>query len=128
MDKKIIKYLGIDWGEVRTGLATGDSVTKIAIPRGVVFGLKELLTIIKKDEISELVLGEPKKLLGSLPVDDKWKEFLKNLKKKTKLKIYLIDERLTSRAADSLPGKARDKAQRDAIAAQLILQSYLDTL
>ena len=53
-------------------------------------------------------------------------DFFEELKDKVDIKITLIDERLSSLAADNLPGGKKDKAERDAVAAMLILQSYLE--
>jgi RNase H-fold protein (predicted Holliday junction resolvase) len=55
-------------------------------------------------------------------------EFQKKLEEKTSIEIELLDERLSSKAADALPGDKKNKASRDALAAMLILQDYLDRL
>lgn len=123
-----MKYLGIDWGEKRIGLSLGDSELKIASPFKVVSGLNELVDIIKKEEIDEIIIGDPIKMSGRESDRAEFDEFVGNLKKKTSLSIELIDERLTSKAADSLPGDKKTKSERDAIAAMLILQTYLDKI
>ena len=53
-------------------------------------------------------------------------KFSKDLKNSTDKIIHLSDERLSSKAADSLLGDKKTKAARDAVAAMLILQSFLD--
>ncbi len=123
----LIKYLGIDWGEKRIGLALGDSETKTATPYKVVPELSDIIKIIKAEEINKLVIGQPITKSG----DDsnlraEFKEFVKEIKTKTALPLELVDERLSSKAADALAGNKKTKAERDAIAAMLILQGYLD--
>jgi len=55
-----------------------------------------------------------------------WQNFLEQLRERGGCRVELVDERLTSLAADSLEGTEAEKAQRDEIAATLILQDYLD--
>jgi len=123
-----IKYLGIDWGEKRIGLSIGESETKLAVPFKTVGGIKELLEVIQAEEISELVIGEPLKLNHKALLDARYKTFINELGKSFHKPIHFIDERLSSRAADALPGGAKTKAGRDEIAAMIILQSYLDQM
>ena len=124
-----IKYLGIDWGEKRIGLAMADSETKLAIPLSSVSNIKELKEIVADEEIDVLVLGRPVKMSGER--DELTPDFLKfsdRIKNDLpEVKIEMLDERLTSKQADSLPGEKRDKASRDEVAAMLILQDYLDS-
>jgi putative holliday junction resolvase len=126
MSENIKKYLGIDWGEVRIGLAIGDSENKIAIPFGVVKSIAEITTTIKQEDIDEIVVGEPLSMQNS-ELKNK-KEFLAFVDeiKKINLPIRTIDERLTSKAADALSADKKNKAPRDAVAAMLILQSFFD--
>jgi putative Holliday junction resolvase len=124
---KNIKLIGIDWGEKRLGVALADSEVSLATPFAVAHNLSELLQIIKTEKIDLIVLGEPQKMRGKTDdLDPKFKEFLRLLTAKTKLPIELMDERLTSKNADALLGDKKTKAPRDAIAAMIILQSYLD--
>jgi len=121
-----MKYLGIDWGEKRIGLAIGDSGSKLALPFGVAASLKEVLKVVKAQDIEKVVIGEPKSMSGQGDLAEAFNYFLDKLKKNLNIDIELIDERLSSKAADSLMGSKKEKASRDAIAAMIILQSYLD--
>lgn len=123
-----MKYLGIDWGEKRIGLALGDSETKIATPFKVVGGIDEIIKIIKDEDINTAVVGVPLKMGGGEKISDEFIRFIDLLKEKISIPIYKVDERLSSKAADALAGGKKVKAERDAIAAMLILQSYLDKL
>ena len=129
MDKQIIKYLGLDWGEARLGLAIGDNESKTAVPLDTVLTFEEVFQIIKDEEIDELVIGQPVKMSGDkINLNKEYISFVEILKNKINIPIHFVDERLTSKAADSLVGDKKTKASRDAIAAMLILQSYLDVL
>ena len=126
------KYLGIDWGEKRIGLATADSETKIAIPYKVISNIKELKQIIISEDIDIIVIGKPFKMKSKdLELNKNFLSFLEILKKeleKEKIKIKLVDERLSSKQADSLEGNKKNKAPRDAIAASIILEAYISSL
>jgi putative Holliday junction resolvase len=120
------KYLGIDWGEVRIGLATGDSESKMAVPYKTVSSINEIETIIKDEELNEIVVGEPKRMTGENNENQVFLDFVSTLQTRFKIPVHIIDERLTSLAADNLTQHNKQGADRDSVAAMLILQSYLD--
>jgi len=121
------KYLGIDWGEKRIGLALGDSLTKTATPFKVVGTIEEIVKIIREEEINVVVLGKPLKMSDvEYRMSDKFLDFLALLKEKISIPVETIDERLSSMGADALLGDKKTKAPRDTVAAMLILQNYLD--
>lgn len=123
----VLKYIGIDWGEKRIGLAFGESGANVAVPHKVVSSLNEVIAEIKEEEVDCVVLGKPVKLSGSEEnMTDGFSDFLKKLRSQIDITIELIDERLTSLAADARIGDKKTKAPRDSIAAMEILQSYLD--
>jgi putative Holliday junction resolvase len=124
---EVKNYLGIDWGEKRIGLASADSETRLALPFKTVGTLKELLLLIKEEEVDIIVIGSPKKINGLDANNPLLLEFVKQLKKGSAKPLYFLDERLSSLAADALSGRKRDKAERDEIAAAIILQDYLDS-
>ncbi len=121
------KYLGIDWGEKRIGLALADEETSLALPFKTVSNLNELLRVIEDEEINIIVIGSPKKMSGEAANNPAWLSFVEELQKKTAKKIEFLDERLSSLAADALSGEKKEKAERDEIAATIILQDYLDS-
>jgi len=126
MNNSLKKYLGIDWGEKRLGLALADGETKLALPFKTVGSLRELLSIIEEEEINFMVLGYPRKMNGDPADNPKWQDFVLQLEKKVDCPLIFLDERLSSLAADALFKKNKAKAERDEIAASIILQSYLD--
>lgn len=120
------KYLGIDWGEKRIGLALADEETCLALPFKTVSSLSELLEVILEEEIDEIIIGSPIKMNGDAANNPSWLNFVEQLKEKSGKKLNFLDERLSSLAADALSGGKKDKAERDEIAASIILQDYLD--
>jgi len=137
MNKEIKRYLGIDWGTKRIGLALGDSETKIATPFKVVGDIDEVLSVIKEEEADEIIIGEPLSMKNNKgEMSDKVVNFIEELKKEIDIPIVKIDERLSSKGADVLVGDKKNNppsprlrragAPRDAMAAMIILQTYLD--
>ncbi|MDO8667598.1 MAG: Holliday junction resolvase RuvX [bacterium] len=125
-----MNYLGIDWGEVRIGLALADGETKMATPFKTVKDVLEVAQIVESEAIDTVVLGKPVSMMNYEPLtlNEKYNKFIDELKSKIKIPLELIDERLSSKAADALAGTKKTKASRDEIAAMIILQSYLDKI
>ncbi len=120
--------LGIDWGAARIGLAIGNSGAKLASPLGTAASVNDITSICRKEKIERLVVGQPFSLAGREPDEDQpFGRFIEELMELS-LPISLVDERLSSKAADSLDPAARKEGNRDAIAAMVILQSYFDSL
>ena len=139
MARKLIKYLGIDWGEKRIGLALGDNETGIVTPFKVVSGINEIVEVINNENINILVIGKPMAMNYESPasqelqrgeriMNKEFNNFVDKLNKRAGIPIEFFDERLSSKAADALGGDKRTKAPRDAVAAMIILQSYLDKI
>lgn len=134
-----MRIIGIDYGDARVGIAISDPLGITAqgletIQRNnsdkVV--LKRLEEIVKEYQVSTMVLGMPLNLKGEKTVRAiKTEEFLHKLKCKfPKIKIELIDERLTTVAAqktmlDLGVTQKRKKEIVDTISAQYILEIYL---
>jgi putative Holliday junction resolvase len=121
-------YLGVDWGEARIGLALADSEINLATPFKTVPSLTELLQTIKEEMVDCVVVGQPIKMRGEGEgISSQFTAFLNKLKEfLPDMEIVLVDERLSSQAADSLPGDKKTKSGRDEMAAMIILQNYLD--
>ncbi len=133
-----MRILGIDYGEKRVGLAISSPVGFIAqglptIERidGTDY-LEELAGVIKEKDVAEIVVGLPKNMDGS--IGGKAEEVLvlvETLKSRFNLPVHTFDERLTTvRAHRAMTGakmsKKGKKKRVDMIAAQFILQAYLD--
>ncbi len=122
------KYLGIDYGQKKIGLALADDQTRLATPLAVVSDLKQILAIINQEEIDILVIGVPyQKLSLKFPLPEEFNQFVKQLKAKVKLPIKFIDERLTSKSARVLAKDKKVRFQEHAVAAMVMLQDYLDS-
>ena len=137
-----MRYLAIDLGDKRTGIAVGDDFTNIVTPHEVLsVPIKpehdRLLDAITKciDEFGpdELVLGMPFNMDGSEGERAKIvRVFGEALSAHTGLAIHYQDERLTSADAEWLldgSGKThgQKKALRDALAAAAILRDFLES-
>ena len=133
-----MRILGIDYGEKRVGLAISSPVGFIAqglptIERidGTDY-LEDLADVINEKEVDEIVVGLPKNMNGS--IGEKAEVVLvlvETLKSKFNLPVHTFDERLTTvRANRAMAGakmsKKGKKKRVDMIAAQFILQAYLD--
>lgn len=129
--------LGLDVGERRIGVAISDPDGRLALPvgtherRGDDIGA--LIELARREAAERIVVGLPLSLDGSHgPQADVAQSFAEQLRRRAAIDVVLWDERLSSREADhhlraaGTRGKAA-KAQRDAIAASIILQSYLDS-
>ena len=127
-----MNILGIDYGGKYVGLAMADSDLKIAMPDQVIeykdkiFLFSKLKEIIKKQEISNIVVGQPVGLKGEDTLQTKIiNQFINDLKKEIKISVIGFDERLTSKMADKL---LEGRGPNHAVVAQIILQDYLDCL
>jgi putative holliday junction resolvase len=129
--------LGIDFGLQRTGMAFSAEGTTMAFPGPVFTGDEdEVIRQIEREAASrgatEIVVGLPRHMDGTeSPMSTQARDFADKLAKAVSAKVVMWDERLTSRQADRamLSGdlSRRKRKQRiDSLAAQLILQSYLD--
>jgi putative Holliday junction resolvase len=129
--------LGIDYGTKRVGLAHGDDIG-VATPLPALVDADaavrwtKLGGVIRQRRITDLVLGHPYNMDGSAGFKAKEVEaFAARLQKQFSLPVHLVDETLTSYAAEeSVPKKARrgvrDSGLIDSRAACLILQDFLD--
>ena len=122
-----MKTLGIDYGEKRIGLAVSDESQTFARELSIV-SPKEfwdtIPAIINDNEITKIVLGWPLNMNGG--ETEKTKEvasFKQQVTSKTGLSVEIIDERLSSQMAEHLPGGRKNV---DSLAAQILLQNYLD--
>jgi putative holliday junction resolvase len=132
-----MRCLGIDYGTKRIGLAQGDEVG-VATPLPALLDLDsaarwtKLGQLIKQRRITDLVLGYPYNMDGSVGFKAKEVDaFAAQLKEQFGLPVHLVDETLTSYAAESTIAKksrreVRDSGLIDSRAACLILQDFLD--
>lgn len=129
-----MRILGLDVGTKRTGVAMSDALGIIAQSLETIEteNLARVMDIISEHEVSELVVGLPLNMNGTKgPKADEVIAFVDKLKEKISIPVKMWDERLTTVAAEKeliradVSRKNRKKVV-DKLAAQLILQGYLD--
>jgi putative holliday junction resolvase len=130
--------LGFDFGTARIGVATGETETRMAQPLTTIHGeandrrFGEIAKLIEEWAPARLVVGLPSSLDGvATEMTARCQRFANQLKGRFGLPVSLVDERLSSAEADELLRQVkRDWRSRkqvlDAVAAQRILQSFLD--
>jgi putative Holliday junction resolvase len=123
------RYLGVDFGSKRVGLALSDEAGIIAFPLMVLQNsdslVADITALCREHDVGVIVVGESKNF--SQQDNEIMKEirpFITALQDKITLPIHLHPEFLTSSEAERIQGK---NDMHDASAASLILQSYLDT-
>ena len=132
------KYLGVDYGDVRTGLAECDVSGLLAGPIGTIKegGMRNTAIRVAREAESrgckKIIVGLPKNMNGSEGVRaDTVKAFVEILSGLTEIPIDFYDERMTTMEAyrflDSTAtyGKKRKDAI-DTLSAEIILQGYID--
>jgi putative Holliday junction resolvase len=138
MDLTHGKYLGVDYGDVRTGLAECDVSGMLAGPIGTIAegGMRNTAVRVAKEAearcCKKIVIGLPKNMNGSEGQRaETVKAFAKILSELTEIPIDFYDERMTTMEAyrflDSTAtyGKKRKNAI-DTLSAEIILQGYID--
>jgi putative holliday junction resolvase len=129
--------LGFDFGERRIGVAVGETSTRIANPLKAIEGIQSapkfaaIAQLVDEWQPVALVVGRPKHADGSEhPVAVRAAKFARRLAGRHGLPVFFVDETLTSASAESSLREMRTRASRsgdiDALAAAMILQSYLD--
>jgi putative holliday junction resolvase len=136
------RVMGVDWGEIRIGLALSDETHRLASPlptlrrrKGKRPPLGVLTELARTNEVEAVVFGLPLELSGE---ESAWTEEVRSvaeaLGSRLEVPVYFVDERFTSVVAErqvrgrGLPrGKREEKDRVDQEAALLILQRWLDT-
>ena len=134
------KYLGLDFGDKRVGIAVSDLDKIIAFPRGFLSYevlsefLQQLKTLCKQEGVTKIIIGLPIGMDGSIGEQvTKTYGFGQKLHDALpQIPVEYFDERLTTKAAEERLReqgiKAKhQKGQKDALSAQLILETYLKT-
>jgi len=133
-----LRYLGIDYGLKRVGLAISSRDEKIVTPYKTLIKsskkklLKDLKEIIEKEGVEAVVVGLPMAADGSETLTTRQvKNFVAELKKCISKPIYLMDESYSSFVATSRLKEAGISSKKikkiiDQVAAQDILTSYLN--
>lgn len=135
-----MRYLGIDLGSKTVGLAISDTTLTIATSLKTIFfqnedyfsTINEIKNIINEYDIKKIILGLPKNMNNTLGERAKiTSEYKKLLEDNVDIPVIFFDERLTSVISNSILIEAdisrkKRKKKVDSIAAQIILQDYLN--
>ena len=124
-----MRYLGIDYGEKRIGIALSDTGSRIAFPKKTIFNqatrtVEQIMALIKEESVSKIIVGLPLSADGKdTEITRRVRDFVGSLKKFTVLPIEFENELLTTRIVKQ---HGIEKEKVDQSSAALILQSYLD--
>ena len=135
-----MRYLGIDYGSKRVGIALSDEMGLMAFPHSILPNnlslIEEVSNICHKENITAIVLGESHDLSGARnKIMGSIEELKLNLEAETELPVYFQKEFLTTVEARGRSGKEINNAKKvgkgkqasvDASAAALILARYLE--
>ncbi|HEY0368682.1 MAG TPA: Holliday junction resolvase RuvX [Chthoniobacterales bacterium] len=132
------RVLGVDYGRARIGVAVSDELGMLAHPletipaKNLDVAVKRVAEIAREKDVERVVLGMPKHMNGDIgTAADEVNAFAAKLRPLLHCELMLWDERLTTTAAQRA---LRDSGQKtkhtrgviDQVAAQMILQGYLD--
>lgn len=135
-----MNILGLDYGQKRIGVAKSDELNFMAHPiefipfkneQDLIISIKNL---VSEHRIEKVVVGLPITLKGEAgPAAQKVMLFVEELRKQIQFPVVTWDERLTTAQAERAlltqdVSRAKRRVKRDAIAAEIMLQSYLDFL
>lgn len=135
-----MRYLGIDLGSKTVGLAMSDPTMTIASTYKTIFfkdedyksTIDEIRKIVKDYDIGKIIIGLPKNMnntLGERAIITT--EYKRLLEENIDVPVIMFDERLTSVISNSIlieadMSRKKRKKKVDSIAAQVILQDYLN--
>jgi len=133
------RYLSLDVGDVRIGVAKSDLMGMVATPLEVIDrrktkAVKRIAELCREENTKSIVIGIPKSLDGTEKRQaEKVREFMEKLNKSIEgLEFFEIDERLSTVSADrmlnetNLRGAKEKRKVVDKVAAAIILQTFLD--
>ncbi|HYF12870.1 MAG TPA: Holliday junction resolvase RuvX [Candidatus Paceibacterota bacterium] len=126
-----MKYIGIDYGTKRIGVAVSDDTGTVAFPLASIEAdreaLSKIVALMEEQKAEIIILGESRNFKGE-PNDvmEDIEQFKKDIEELTKLPVTYQAEFMTTALATREGETKADKL--DASAAALILQSYLDTI
>jgi putative Holliday junction resolvase len=134
---EVMKYLGIDYGTKRIGVAVSDDTGSLAFPLAVVpagpKAIQEIISLIRKNKAEMVVMGESRDFKGDAnPIMEDIAQFKKDLEEISGVPVAYELEFFSSVSAarqyapDGSRKENPSQDKLDAAAAAVILQSYLD--
>ena len=134
-----MRIMGLDYGTKRIGVAMSDELFLTAQGSDTIFNnsipesISAIARLVKENGVIEVIVGLPISMNGSHSQKTKEViEFTENLKKSVSVPVKTQDERLTTAQAERTlleadMSRGKRKRLNDMVAAQLILQGYLDS-
>jgi putative Holliday junction resolvase len=129
-----MRILGIDYGERKVGIALGDTESRIASPWMILDNeghgevIKQIKLIVENEDVERVVIGIPQDT-RDLSQESKQagvvRTFISDLRS-SGIPVDEVNEMLTTAEAQHSLKASGSKAEDDAIAAAILLQSYLD--
>jgi putative Holliday junction resolvase len=129
--------LAIDFGRARIGLAISDELQLLAHPLETVPATKDavarIAAIVRERKIDKVLVGVPRRMTGEIgPAASEALQFVEKLRAVLPCEVVTWDERLSTVAANRVLREAGKKSRNtrgyvDQVAAQMILQGYLDS-
>ena len=132
------RKMGIDYGDRRIGIAMTDAMCIISSPfevyqnKGVDDAVNHISELVNKYQVCEIAMGLPLNMDGTEGERAiLHKDIGEKIAEKTGVKVFYIDERLTSAEAEEIlisSGVRREKRKEliDKISAQIILQTHIN--
>jgi putative Holliday junction resolvase len=131
------RILALDYGRKRIGLAVSDELGLTARPLATLVrmnrraDLRRLRAIVREHNIRRVVMGQPLHLDGrSSAMAEEVARFAARIGKELQLPVELVDERLTSWAAEEVAAEvsssSRKRGHLDSLAAAVLLRDYLE--
>ena len=134
-------FLGVDFGDTRTGLAVSDASRFLASgigyvsPGGIQRTADKVALVAREQKVSAIVVGLPKNMDGSEGFRaERCREFAGLLREQLEeIPVAMIDERMTTMSASRYLNETNTRGQKrkgviDTLSAQIILQNALDRL
>jgi putative Holliday junction resolvase len=133
-----MRFMGLDFGDKRIGIAVSDDQGQIAMPKdtlqrsGKVKYIERLAELADQENVGEILVGMPVSMDGSHgPQAQKVMRFVQRLRQRVEIPVVVWDERLTTVAAERILiegnlSRSRRRRVIDKVAAAYLLQSYLD--
>ncbi len=126
-----MKYLGIDYGSRKVGLAVGDGAIRVAVPLETWEGgadiVERVVAYVREEGIETIVVGV------AVPEGAQRREhyertlrFCDRLRAAVGVPVELVDEQFTSTEARRVRHEAKIKVSEDALAAMILLQAFFD--
>jgi putative Holliday junction resolvase len=132
------RILGIDLGRARIGVAVSDELGMLAHPVETIPASanpeRRIAELVREKDAERVIVGLPRHMNGSVGIEaTEALAFVKKLRELLPCEVLTWDERLTTTAANRALRESGRKTRHsrgvvDQVAAQMILQGYLDSL